>query len=158
MLSLIFRRQLTDMFKLFLSGKPSQARNLRFKMGSFELESKYEEQIREKIIDIAQEPDLEKRLQMAKEPILLDEAIKQIDKQTFFVLEKLANSSAPYASVVNWYTPIFEGADSSTLKRLGDLGLIRYPGYWAEGDEIVWITPRGIELLKRLKHDPNFNA
>jgi hypothetical protein len=29
---------------------------------------------------------------------------------------------------------------------------------WAEGDEIVWITPRGIELLKRLKHNPNFNA
>jgi hypothetical protein len=29
------------------------------------------------------------------------------------------------------HDPIVEDADSSTLKRLGDLGLIRYPGYWA---------------------------
>ena len=89
------------------------------------------------------------RQEMAKEPLLLDQAIKNIDEQSLAVLKRFSEMMHSNAIIINWHHPVFEGATPEALRNLYDLGLIHY-ALWEYSDELATITPRGLELLQKI--------
>ena len=69
-IALIFRRPLTSIISALLPDEKRKQRNIKLKFGNFEMESQLEALAQERIKAIAEEPDLQKRLQMAREPFL----------------------------------------------------------------------------------------
>lgn len=122
--------------------------NLKFKIGSFEMESQLAAKAQERIQAIAEEPNLQKRLQMAKEPFLVEDALKAIDEKALETLSNLYKKRIDNAFYINWYNPI-PGVDIETCRKLYELGLIK-GGPMYDGDEVAWITPVGLALLERV--------
>lgn len=147
-IALSFRKPLTNLLFALLPSDYRSRRNLKFKVGQLEFESQVVAIAQERAELIAKEPDLSKRLAMAKEPFLLEEALKRIDSKQLETLDKLYNSKLENACHLNWYAPM-DGVNLDICKSLETLGLIlSTPMY--DGDEIVRITPIGISLLQRV--------
>jgi hypothetical protein len=149
-IALVFRQPIVSSLGTLFRGGEQKGRNIRFKLGSFELESQVVAKVQERIQTIAEEPNLQKRLQLAKEPFLVDEALKAVDAQMLEALNKIHSSTMPNAFIINWNEPI-HGFDPDIYQKLWNLGLIMGPGWWAEGDGVAWITPTGIALLNRVR-------
>lgn len=149
-IALIFRRPIISVIGALISGEDKRHRNLKLKFGSFELESQLDAIAQERMKVIAEEPDLQKRLQMAKEPILVEEALKAIDAKGIEALNKL-HSSLKNAFYINWYKPEDYGIKREVFLELAKLNLIAgTPMY--DGDEIGFITSTGLALLERVNN------
>jgi len=146
---LIFRKPLFALLTGFASIGKIKERNMKFKLGSFELET-LATKTQERLKEIASEPDLQKRLQMAKEPFLVDEAIKVLDEKDLETLNKLHKSVLKNSFLINWYNPI-NGVDNDILRKLDRLGLIKGAAMY-DGDEVAWLTSTGMALLNRLNN------
>jgi hypothetical protein len=151
-IAFLFRRPLIALVSS-LTPEGKRNRNFKFKIGSFELESQLVAKTQERIKAIAEEPNLQKRLQMAKEPLLVEDALKKIDEKGIEALDKLYSSRLVNAFYVNWYQVnddgLNYGIDRKTLTNLYELGLIKgAPMY--DGDEIAWVTSTGLALLDKL--------
>ena len=149
-ISLIFRRPLISAVSALLPDEKKKQRNLKLKLGSFEIESQIEAKAQERLQAIAEEPSLQKRLQMAKEPFLVDEALKAIDEKGMEALHTLYTARLENAFYINWYKPEDYGINTEIFHTLSNLGLIKgTPMY--DGDEIGFFTPTGIALLARME-------
>jgi len=144
-----FRHPLTSAISALIPDENKKPRNLKLKLGSFELESRLEAITQERIKAIAEEPNLQKRLQMAKEPFLVDEALKAIDEKGIEALLALYTSRLNNAFYINWYKPEDYGMKIEIFNNLANLGLIRGTPMH-DGDEIGFITPTGLALLERV--------
>ncbi|NJR52511.1 MAG: hypothetical protein HC780_26005 [Leptolyngbyaceae cyanobacterium CSU_1_3] len=148
-ISILFRKPLTSILLTLLPLDEKKQRNLKLKMGHFELESQVVAKVQERAEAIAKEPDLTKRLAMAKEPFLVEDALKVISPIQLAALEGLYKRKIDNAFYINWYQKM-DGVDPSTYSELYKLGLIAgAPMY--DGDEMAWMTPVGIALLERLQ-------
>ncbi|MDK3158266.1 hypothetical protein QPK87_17070 [Kamptonema cortianum] len=147
-IALLFRNPITNILFALLPSDYKRQRNLKFKVGQFELESQVVAKVQERAEAIAREPDLSKRLVMAKEPFLVEEALKLIDAKQLEILEKLYNNRIENACLINWYRPI-DGVDPSICTVLEKLGLIVSTAMY-DGDEVARITPVGMALLERV--------
>lgn len=123
-------------------------RSLRLKAGGFELESSFIEKAQERIEQIANEPSLDKRLELAKRPLLIDEALKSISKEELNALKLLKQQVLVNACLINWYHPM-DGVTVALAQRLNDLGLISSAAMY-DGDEVAQITPIGLGLLSQI--------
>jgi len=98
--------------------------------------------------EIAEEPSLEKRLEMVKAPILAEAAIQEVDKKSMEALNNMYQRRLVNAALINWYQPM-DGVEPDTYSKLSKLGLIQgTPMY--DGDEVAWITPVGLAVLEKV--------
>lgn len=158
-IALLFRKPLTSLLFALLPADYKRQRNLKFKLGKFELESQVAAKVQERAEAIAKEPDLNKRLAMAKEPILVEEALKLIDAKQLEALEKLYKNRIENVCLIDWYKPV-DGIQPSVCDALEELGLIA-PKRMFDGHEIARITPVGMSLLERIgqvDHAPETNS
>ena len=143
---------------LAVLGHLANARNrsVRLKMGNFEVESQLAEKAEELLQQVANEPDMDKRLKMIKEPFLLEAAIREITRPEADVLMKLHSGRLTNAFHVNWHNPHLDGLDTGVCNQLEKLGLIAMSAMY-DGDEIGRITPAGLALVERLSlcSEPN---
>jgi len=156
-IALLFRAQLVAALHALIPERGTRQRNLRLKMGGFEIESQLAERAREVIQEIAREPDMAKRLQMIKAPLLLEAAIRTVDSKDVEALSKLHDSRLINAFHINWYKPEVDGFDLDLSRRLIESGLISMAPMY-DGDEVGRITPVGMALLERLsasQSEPN---
>jgi hypothetical protein len=145
---LLFRRSLLLIFSTFSDFSKHKERNMRLKFGGFEIET-LANKAEERIMEIASEPDLNKRLEMAKKPFLIDDAIKNINESELKSLQILANSKLQNSFLINWYQPI-NGLKHDEIHSLYKKGLISgSPMY--DGDEVAWFTPVGLAVIEKLK-------
>ena len=156
-IALLFRTPILAALHAIIPERGMRQRNLRVKMGAFEIESQLAERAQELFRDVAREPDMEKRLQMIKAPLFLEAAIRAVKHKDIEALAKLHESRLTNAFHINWYKPELDGVDVDVCRRLMELGLISMASMY-DGDEIGLITPVGIALLQRLspsKSEPN---
>lgn len=144
----ILRSPLTAFVQILQSQSSVHSRNLRLKAGGFEIESSLAEKAQERIELVAKEPDPEKRLELAKRPVLIDEALKLISKEELNALRLLNQQVLTNVCLINWYHPM-GGITVALAQRLNDLGLISRAAMY-DGDEVAQITPVGLGLLKHL--------
>lgn len=128
---------------------PKIGRCLRFKYGNFEIETKYSEAIQERMNVIAEEPSLEKRLALAKSPVLADVALSKISDSEAKVLEWLRTNQLSDCAYVNWYGPP-AGLNAAIQNKLIELALIQCQRMY-DGDELFWLTPVGNSVLDRFR-------
>lgn len=148
-IAFMFRTSITKILSALLPHQNSPQRNLRLKMGQFELESQIIARAREQAEAIASEPDLNKRLAMAQEPFLVEEALKAINAKQLQALEELYRYKVDNAFYINWYVEQ-DGYDSSVYSELYKLGLIAgVPASY--GEEMAWFTPVGLAVLDSVK-------
>ena len=148
-IAFMFRRSITTLVDVLIPSLDKRQRNLKLKVGSFELESRLDSITQERMKAIAEEPNLKKRLQMAKEPFLVDEALKAIDEKEMEGLQTIYKSRLENAFYLNWYKPEDYGIKREVFVNLEKLNLIKgVPMY--DGDEIAYITSTGLALLERI--------
>jgi len=140
-----FRRFLKEFLQIVTS-RLTKARAITAKMGAFELNVHQIEELQKRVEQIAKEPDAEKRLRMARDPLLVDDLLKRITPEEVKVLETFYKQRLRDAFIVNWYE--VPEKERSILMNLEKEGVIR--GYEAYGDSIEWLTPLGVALLKKL--------
>lgn len=120
---------------------------MRLKFGGFEIET-LANKAEERILEIASEPDLQKRLDMAKKPFLVEEALRNISKSELQTLETFSNSILQNSFLINWYD--HKGQEHEDIHSLYKKGIISgAPMY--DGYEVGWITPIGLALIEKLK-------
>ena len=97
----IFQKPLTSILLTLLPLDEKKQRNLKLKKGHFELESQVVAKAQERAEAIAKEPDLTKRLAMAKEPFLVEDAPKVISPIQLEALEGLYKRKIDNAFYIN---------------------------------------------------------
>lgn len=85
---IIFRSPLQQLVSNIATGLRN-ARNIRLKVGGVQVESDILRKAENRMEEIAKENDLEKRLELAKQPLLADDAIRKISKNELKWLKKL---------------------------------------------------------------------
>ncbi len=148
-ISILFKKPLTSILFTLLPIDEKKQRNLKFKMGHFELESQVVAKAQERAEAIAKELDLTKRLAMAKEPFLVEDALKLISSIQLEALESVYKRKIDNAFYINWYQKM-DGVDPSIYSELHKLGLVASEPMY-DGDSMGWITPVGMALLERVR-------
>jgi hypothetical protein len=115
-------------------------------MGAFELNMQQIEELQKRVEQIANEPDAEKRLRMARDPLLVDDLLKRITPEEVKVLEAFYRNRLRDSFIVNWYA--VSEQERNILMKLEKEGVIR--GYEVYGDSLEWLTPLGVLLLRKL--------
>ena len=133
------RIPLIELIRRYKESNPQIGRNLRLKLGQFEVESNIQERLKD---------TLEKRLQMAKTPILAKTAMQEIDKKSMEALNNMYKRRLNNATLINWYEPI-DGIEPEIYSKLLKLELIQCAPMY-DGDEIAWITPVGLTVLEKV--------
>jgi len=124
-----------------------ERRSIKAKAGGFEIELSAIEKIQEKAVQIAQEPDLQKRLAMANNLLALDKILPQIIDIDIEALAELQKVSIPNAKLVNFWK--IEDKVRSSYSRLEKLGLVQLENYY-EGECVAMLTDLGKTLLHKL--------
>ena len=125
----------------FLSSK----RNIRAKIGSAEIELHTVEKLQEKIAQIAEEADPEKRLEIAKEALAIDDAIRELTAKDMELLAVLDKDMSP--AFLYWpYTREEEQESYNKLHRLKLVSSMPLSG----GEDIGVVSTIGKEVLKKL--------
>jgi hypothetical protein len=134
-IALIFRHE----FKALFAGLSKGRRNLRLKYGSFELETKFVEKIEQHLKKIAEEPNPDKRQELASLKVALDISLESVKPEAKRMLNWLAENQLTDCTHINWYQPP-EGFKYDSIKQLSQYGLIQVlPMY--DGDELIRIHP-----------------
>ena len=141
-IALLFRKPI-------LAVLSTKQRNLRLKMGAFEVETQLTEQAQALAKEIALEPDLKKRLELAKAPLFVEAAVRAVEPKDVELLSKLHAARLTNAFHINWYNPELDGIDVDACRRLIELGVISMNAMY-DGDEIGRVTPTGLALLERI--------
>jgi len=115
-------------------------------MGAFELNMQQIEELQKRVEQIANEPDAEKRLRMARDPLLVDDLLKRITPEEVKVLEAFYRNRLRDSFIINWYA--VSEQERNILMKLEKEGVIR--GYEVYGDSLEWLTPLGVLLLRKL--------
>ena len=97
-----FRRPIREFLQMF-TARVSKARSLTAKMGTFEISLEQIEKLQKRVEEIASEPDLEKRLHMARDPLLVDDLLKRITPEEVKILQRFYSQRLHDAFLVNWY-------------------------------------------------------
>ena len=123
-------------------------RNIRAKVGGTELEFNIVEKLQQDINKIANEPDQERRLELAKQALFIDDAIREIDETDLAYLRKYHNQARVF--ITDYYTTgSMSDEELRSYSKLSKLRLIH--GYPATGSESIdYITPAGEEVLQKL--------
>jgi hypothetical protein len=142
---LAFRGLITAWLKV----PPSlEQRSIKAKAGGFEIELSAIERIQEKAVQIAQEPDPQKRLAMAKNLLALDKILPEVIDIDIDALAELQKANIPNAKFVNfWKTD--DNIRLETYNRLEKMGLVRLENY-NEGECVAVLTDLGKTLLHTL--------
>lgn len=128
----------------------SSANKMSLKLGGLQLESDILRKAEGRMEEIAKEEDIKKRLEMAKQPLLADEAMKNCTDQEIEWLKRLYEGRLDNALFLQYRRGDDNNIDFKTYERLGKLGLVdAIPSYYL--DDAGWITQKGIEVLRRLK-------
>ena len=148
-ITFMFRKSIAGILSTLLPQRNNPQRSLKLKMGQFELESQIIAKAKEQAEAIASEPDLKKRLAMAKEPFLVEEALKAINEKQLKALEELYRYKVDNAFYINWYAEQ-DGYDSAVYGELYKMGLIAGAPA-AYGEEMAWFTPVGLAVLDNVR-------
>lgn len=148
-LVLLFRGTISSWLRL---PKSFDQRSLKAKAGGFEIEltafERLEEKLQAKALQIAEEPDYKKRLELAKNLQAIETLLSEISNSDVDILASLRKSSIPGATLFSFW----DRSDPKRLEiynRLQKLGLVAFVnGYESEG--VMIITNLGDALLKRL--------
>jgi len=141
-----FRKFLKEFLQIVTS-RFTKARTITAKMGAFELNMHQIEELQKKVEQIANEPDAEKRLRMARDPLLVDDLLKRITPEEVKVLEAFYGQRLRDSFIVNWYA--VSEQERHILMKLEKEGVIRgHEAYY--GESIEWLTPLGALLLRKL--------
>ncbi len=125
-----------------------EQRSIKAKAGGFEIELSAIEKIQEKAVQIAQEPDPQKRLAMAKNLLALDKILPQVIDVDVDALAELQKANIPNAKFVNFWR-VDDKARLDSYNRLEKLGLVRMENY-NEGECVAVLTDLGKTLLHTL--------
>ncbi|KPA15683.1 hypothetical protein MHK_004111 [Candidatus Magnetomorum sp. HK-1] len=128
----------------------SGRRNIRAKVGGAELELNIVERLQKNINDIANESDPQKRLEMAKHALSVDDAIRELNDNDVEYLRKCKSEANAFITFV--YSGNMSEEELDTYSKLAKLGLIH--GWPAHGGESIdYITPIGETVLQRFKEN-----
>lgn len=145
---IIFRSPLRQLVSNIATGLRS-AKNIRLKVGGVQVESDILRKAENRMEEIAKENDLEKRLELAKQPLLADDAIRKISKNELKCLKKLCEERIDNALLLQYQRGDETNIEYKTFDKLAKLGLVEsIPAYYF--DDVGWLTPKGIEVLKKL--------
>ena len=134
-IALIFRQEFRALFASLSKGR----RNLRLKYGSFELETKFVEKIEQHLKRIAEEPNADKRQQLASLKVALDLSLESVKPEAKSLLNWLAENQLTDCTHINWHQPP-EGFKYDSIKQLSQYGLVQVLSMY-DGDELIRIHP-----------------
>jgi hypothetical protein len=135
----------------------NQQRTIKAKAGSFELELSTIEDLQEKAIKIAEEPDPKKRLELAKNLIKLESILPNVNDTDIDVLVDLQKASIKSAKLADaWKLGEKDPALWAAYVRLEKMGLVLLENYY-EGQCVALLTSLGEALLHSLKNEESRN-
>ncbi len=135
-----------DSIKEFIANV-SGKRNIKAKLGGAEFELNIVEKLQKNIKDIANEPDPQKRLEMAKHALSVDDAIRELDENDIKYLKRY--KSEANAFVTDVYGTGMSEEEMNSYTKLAKLRLIH--GWPAQGGESFdYISSVGEAVLQRL--------
>lgn len=144
---LLFREPLRALLLTISSGIGS-AKRMSLKLGGIQVESDILRKAEDRMEEIAKEKDIKKRLEMAKQPLLAEEAIRKLTNNDIEWLKKLYEERLDNALFLK-YGRDDNNISFKTFERLAKIGLVdALPSYYL--DDCGWITPKGIDVLKKL--------
>lgn len=122
----------------------SPSRNIRAKIGSFELESNEIPMKREELEQIAVEPDPAKRLELFKEKFDLEKALGNLEEQNVEWLRRFSEDYYIPNAFLVWPYGNNSQDEIRTFERLGKNGLVKaYQAPLSGGEWIGMVTDKG---------------
>jgi hypothetical protein len=126
-------------------------KTFRAKAAGVELEFDAIEKLQEKAVKIAEEPDPQKRLKLAKNLIEVDKIIPQVSNEEITALESIEKSSIQNAVFVDFWKL---GDSRNVFNVLESQGLIRLENYY-EAQCVAVVTDLGKTLLRKIESPPS---
>lgn len=147
--AILFRDPIRILLRTVALGVGS-VNKMSLKFGGLQLESDILKKAEDRMEEIAKEEDIKKRLEMAKQPLLADEAIRNCTEQEIELLKRLYEERLDNALFLQYSRGDDNNIDFKIYEKLGKLGLVdAIPSYYL--DDAGWITTKGMEVLRRLK-------
>lgn len=127
----------------------TKKRNLRARFRGAEIELKLIDKLQSAITEVAEEPDPGKRLQIAKDALAMEDAIRTMDQRDVELLQRFNAESQPSFLYWPWDDDKKVMESYSTLHKLGLVSSMSMGG----GEEVGQLTQAGRQVLEKLNAD-----